>query len=53
MQKFINVDVEYFLEQVMKSNTNHYQSDFDIDKKIFDAALKSKQSRDKYLLWFF
>ena len=51
MQKFINVDVEYFLEQVMKSNTNHYQSDFDIDKKIFDAALKSKQSRDKYLLW--
>ena len=51
MQQFKNVDVVSFLEQVMKSNTKHYQSDFDIDKKIFDAALKSEHSRDKYLLW--
>ena len=51
MQQFKNVDVEHFLEQVMMSNTTHYQSDFEIDKKIFDAALKSEQSRDKYLLW--
>lgn len=51
MQQFKNVDVVSFLEQVMKSNTKHYQFDFDVDKKIFDAAFKSEQSRDKYLLW--
>lgn len=51
MQQFKNVDVVSFLEQVMKSNTKHYQSDFDIDKKIFDAALKSENPKDKYLLW--
>ena len=41
MQQFKNVNLEYFLEQVMKSNTQHHQEDFEIDKKMFKSAMQS------------
>lgn len=51
MQKFKNVNVEYFLEQVMKSNTQHHQEDFEIDKKMLRSAMISDNPDDKYLVW--
>ena len=34
MQKFKKVNIEYVLDRVMYDNTQNYQSDFDIDKRI-------------------
>lgn len=51
MQQFKNVNLEYFLEQVMKSNTQHHQEDFEIDKKMFKSAMQSDIPDDKYLVW--
>lgn len=49
MNKFENVDVLAALSAIMKQNTAHYQSDFEIDEKIIRAAV---DSADKNLLWF-
>lgn len=35
LSKFENVDVIASLEAIMKQNTAFYQSDFEIDKRIF------------------
>ena len=51
MQQFKNVDVEYFLEKVMKSNTKSHQEDFEVDKKILENAMKSRSLDDKRWLW--
>ena len=51
MQKFKNVDVEYFLEQVMKSNTKSHQEDFEVDKKMLKEAMLSDSPDEKYLVW--
>lgn len=49
--KFMDVDVISFLEKIMKSNTEHYQQDFEIDKKIISDCARSDQKHDKTLLW--
>lgn len=49
MKKFENVDVLAALDAIMKQNTAHYQSDFEIDK---DIILSAVESPDKNLLWF-
>lgn len=51
MQKYKNVNVEDFLEQVMKSNTKHHQEDFEVDKKMLRTAMVSDNPDDKYLVW--
>ena len=51
MQKFKNVNVEYFLEQVMKSNTQSHQEDFEVDKKMLKEAMLSDSPDEKYLVW--
>ncbi|NCB94198.1 MAG: hypothetical protein EOM40_16810 [Clostridia bacterium] len=49
--KFEHVDIVAALEAAMKSNTIYYQSDFEIDKKIFQRSAESDKARDKALLW--
>ena len=51
MQKFKNVNLEFFLEQVMKNNTKHHQEDFELDKKILKKAMESRSFDDKRWLW--
>lgn len=49
--KFEHVDIVNALETAMKSNTIYYQSDFEIDKKIFQRSADSDKAGDKALLW--
>lgn len=50
MRKFIDCNIIKVLYEVMRHHTEHYQSDFEIDKEIFlETALSSK--KDKGLLW--
>lgn len=51
MKKYEHVDVIKALEAVMKSHTVHYQSDFEIDKEVLQAAAKSTSPEDKRLVW--
>lgn len=51
MKKYKNVDLIATLEAIMKTNTYHYQSDFEYDKEIIEKALQSSQPEDKILLW--
>lgn len=50
-KKYMDVDVIAFLEKQMKSNTIHYQSDFEIDKNMFSSCVNSQHWEDKTLLW--
>ncbi len=49
--KHMDVDVIAFLEEKMKSNTKHYQGDFDYDKELFERFVNSPYKEDKSLLW--
>ena len=51
MERFENVDLISALERIMKINTEHYQSDFEYDKKTIQAAAASEKPIDKTLLW--
>lgn len=51
MNKFEQVDLIASLEAIMKTNTVHYQSDFDIDKALMMRAANSPDPADKMLLW--
>lgn len=51
MNKFENVDIFASLGAIMRQNTASYQSDFEIDKKIFQKAVASHTAEDKTLLW--
>lgn len=51
LKKYMDVDVFAFLEEKMKSNTEHYQSDFEIDKQMIERFVQSKRKEDKTLLW--
>ena len=48
--KYENVDVIAFLEEKMKNNTKHYQSDFKYDIEMFENESKS-QNGHNVLLW--
>lgn len=52
MNKFENVDIFDSLGAIMRQNTAFYQSDFEIDKEIFQKAAASPTAEDKTLLWF-
>lgn len=50
MRKFCDCNIIKVLYEVMRHHTEYYQSDFEIDKKIFwETALS--QDMDKGLLW--
>lgn len=51
MQKYENVDILKSLKAIMQTHTKHYQSDFDLDVKIFKEAAKSQNPADKKYLW--
>lgn len=51
MRKFENCDVLSVLREIMSHNTKHYQSDFDVDEKIFAEAAKEPDAWDRRLLW--
>jgi len=51
LRKYEKVDVLAALESVMKLNTKHYQTDFDIDKLIIMRSAQSEWLEDKTLLW--
>ena len=51
MQRFENVDLLSALERIMKTNTEHYQSDFVYDIKTIQAAAARENPIDKTLLW--
>lgn len=42
MNKFENVDIFASLGAIMRQNTAFYQSDFEIDKEIFQKSAKSR-----------
>lgn len=52
MNKFENMDIFASLGAIMRQNTAFYQSDFEIDKEIFQEAAASPTAEDKTLLWF-
>ena len=51
LYKHMDVDVISFLQDLMKKNTQHYQSDFEIDKRSIKTAAYSNRKEDKTLLW--
>lgn len=51
MNKFENVDILDFLEQIMLQNTQYYQSDFEIDRQVIWRYAGSDKTEDKNLLW--
>lgn len=51
LKKYMDVDVIALLEERMKRNTLHYQSDFEIDKEMIQHLAQSTKKEDKTLLW--
>ena len=51
MQKFENVDILKSLKAIMQTHTQHFQSDFDIDRETLKQAAKSPNPEDKKQLW--
>ena len=51
LYKYMDIDILAFLEQEMKHNTQHYQSDFEIDKHMIERYVRSPRKEDKTLLW--
>lgn len=51
MYKYENVDIVDALDKIMKSNTVHYQSDFEIDKRILGKAMDKADSVGNTFLW--
>ena len=51
LHKYMNVDVVAFLEEQMKSNTEHYQTDFEYDRAKLEKCGASDRKEDKVLLW--
>lgn len=52
LERFTEADLELALWAILKTNTQHYRSDFLIDKSILRWAAGSKEPLDKMLLWF-
>ena len=51
MKVWKNASIIPILHEIMLTNTIHYQTDFEIDKKILRNAAKSRHFDDKKLLW--
>jgi hypothetical protein len=50
-KSFINCDVTAVLQEIVGRFVKHYQSDFDVDKKIFLNAVNDPDPESKHLLW--
>ena len=51
MKKYMNVDIIETLDQMMRSNTTHYQSDFLVDIGIIKRAANASRPHEKWPLW--
>lgn len=49
--KFRSVDVLTFMEEVVQKHTQHYQSDFEIDKEMLRRAADKHERQDKTFIW--
>lgn len=45
------IDVLAFLEQVVQRNTQHYQSDFDYDRRTLTRAAQEQNMEDRVFCW--
>ncbi len=50
--KYENIDLIATLEAIMKSRTEHFTTDFEIDKTMIQIAEKSENPEDKCMFWF-
>ncbi len=51
LHKFMDQDVLAFLRAKMEGNTQHYQSDFEVDKILIDRMASSQHQENKTFLW--
>lgn len=51
MKVWKNASIIPLLKSIMLENTEHYQTDFEIDQKILRNAAKSRYPEEKKLLW--
>lgn len=51
MQKFENVDIIKYLNEIMQIHTKYYQSDFEIDVENLTQAVKKQNLEDRVYLW--
>lgn len=49
--KFSGVDVLAFMGDVVQKHTQHYQSDFEIDKEMLCRAADRQEKQDKTFVW--
>ena len=49
--KFCNVDVLAVMGDIVQKHTKHYQSDFEIDKKILQRAADMQEQQEKTFIW--
>lgn len=49
--KFSDIDTIDFMGRVVQGHTRHYQSDFDIDKKILLEAAGQQDGQDQSFIW--
>lgn len=49
--KFSHIDLLSFMGQVVQKHTKHYQSDFEIDKKMLWETAEQQESQNQTFLW--
>lgn len=49
--KFSSMDVLAFMGDVVQKHTQHYQSDFEIDKEMLRRAADRQEQQDKTFIW--
>lgn len=49
--KFMGVDVLDMMGRVLEAHTEHYRSDFDIDRKILWSASAKEERQDRTYVW--
>lgn len=49
--RFIGVDILDVMERIVEVHTVHYKSDFDIDRRILEAAAGKEERQDRIFLW--
>ena len=50
-KKYIGVDIIRTLEDIVEGHVQHYHSDFEVDKRIFTAALDKRDREKRTFLW--
>ena len=49
--KFSDIDMIHFMGRVVQEHTRHYQSDFEIDKKMLRESAGRQDKQDNVFLW--